>query len=89
MCIYTGSCVLHAMLMHFLLRLCMRCYLPQVESLKAARAEAKGNAYFEYTLDKQLAYVSDPSNIAFEELELPQLIQVRTSGVQDWPELAA
>lgn len=48
----------------------------QVETLKAARAEAKGHAYREYALDKQLAFVSDPSNIAFEELELPQLIQV-------------
>lgn len=48
-----------------------------VESLKAARAEAKGNAYKEYVLDKQLAFVVDPSNISFEELELPQLIQER------------
>jgi DNA repair exonuclease SbcCD ATPase subunit len=46
-----------------------------VESLKAARAEAKGHAYREYALDKQLAFVSDPSNIAFEELELPHLIE--------------
>lgn len=52
----------------------------QVESLKAARAEAKGNAYREYVLDKQLAFVADPSNIAFEELELPQLIQVCGGG---------
>lgn len=52
----------------------------QVESLKAARAEAKGNAYREYVLDKQLAFVADPSNIAFEELELPQLIQVCVLG---------
>jgi len=48
-----------------------------VESLKAARAEAKGNAYREYVVDKHLAFVSDPTNIAFEELELPQLIQER------------
>jgi hypothetical protein len=48
----------------------------QVESLKASRAAAKGNPYLEYALDKQLAFVSDPANIAFEELELPQLIQV-------------
>lgn len=60
------------------------CRLPvchtQVESLKAARAEAKGNPYREYVLDKQLAFVADPSNIAFEELELPQLIQVCGGG---------
>ena len=48
----------------------------QVESLKAQRAEAKGNAYREYVVDKHLAFVSDPTNMAFEELELPQVIQV-------------
>lgn len=54
--------------------------MSQVESLKAARAEAKGNPYREYVLNKQLAFVADPSNIAFEELELPQLIQVCGGG---------
>lgn len=48
-----------------------------VESLKASRAEAKGNAYREYVLDKHLAFLADPTNIAFEELELPQIIQER------------
>lgn len=56
--------------------LLLLCACAQVESLKAARAEAKGHAYREYALDKQLAFVSDPSNIAFEELELPHLVQV-------------
>jgi hypothetical protein len=55
----------------------------QVESLKAARAEAKGHAYREYALDKQLAFVSDASNIAFEELELPHLIQVEGQGCHE------
>jgi len=54
--------------------------VPQVESLKASRAEAKGNAYREYVLDKHLAFLADPTNIAFEELELPQIIQVRQQG---------
>lgn len=51
--------------------------VPQVESLKASRVDAKGNAYLEYVLDKHLAFLADPTNIAFEELELPQIIQVR------------
>lgn len=48
----------------------------QVASLKQARKEAAGHAYMEYVLDKQLKFVSDPSNTRFEELELPELIKV-------------
>lgn len=47
-----------------------------VASLKKQRAEVAGHAYMEYVLDKQLAFLSDPSNTRFEELELPELIKV-------------
>jgi hypothetical protein len=49
----------------------------QLASLKQQKKEAAGHAYLEYVLDKQLKFVSDPSNTRFEELELPELIKVR------------
>lgn len=49
----------------------------QLASLKQQKKEAAGHAYLEYVLDKQLKFVSDPSNTRFEELELPELIKER------------
>jgi len=48
----------------------------QVSALKAQRAEAAGNAYLEYVLDKHLAFLNNPENMRFEELELPEVIRV-------------
>ncbi|KAF8072650.1 hypothetical protein HT031_000310 [Scenedesmus sp. PABB004] len=48
-----------------------------VAALKAQRAGAAGHAYQEYVLDKQLAFLADPTNVAFEELELPEAIAER------------
>eukprot|EP00775_Hariotina_reticulata_P010525 gene10525-10685_t len=49
----------------------------QVAALKAQRAEAAGNAYLEYVLDKHLAFLNNPENMQFEELELPDVIRER------------
>lgn len=48
----------------------------KLAALKQQRSEAAGSAYLSYVLDKQIAFLSDPSNTAFEELELPELIKV-------------
>lgn len=47
-----------------------------VDTLKQQKAEAKGNPYLEYAIDKQLAFLSNPENISFEEIELPEVIKV-------------
>ncbi len=48
-----------------------------LEDLKAQRTAAAGHAYLEYVLSKQTAFLADPSNMRFEELELPELVKVR------------
>lgn len=48
-----------------------------IAALKAQKADAKGNPYLEYAIDKQLAFLSNPENISFEELELPDIIKER------------
>jgi hypothetical protein len=48
-----------------------------VTALKAQKAEAKGHPYLEYAIDKQLAFLSNPENINFEEVELPEIIKER------------
>eukprot|EP00879_Flechtneria_rotunda_P024559 GHRR01026039.1.p1 GENE.GHRR01026039.1~~GHRR01026039.1.p1 ORF type:complete len:229 (-),score=108.03 GHRR01026039.1:698-1384(-) len=49
----------------------------RVEDLKKQKAEAAGHAYLEYVLDKQLQFLQDPSNVSFEELELPEVVKER------------
>eukprot|EP00878_Enallax_costatus_P000627 GHUV01000730.1.p1 GENE.GHUV01000730.1~~GHUV01000730.1.p1 ORF type:complete len:638 (+),score=262.56 GHUV01000730.1:185-2098(+) len=48
-----------------------------INALKQQKAEAKGNPYLEYAIDKQLAFLSNPENITFEEVELPEVIKER------------
>lgn len=49
----------------------------KAKALAAEKAAAAGNAYLEYALDKQIAFVSDPSNTAFEDVLHPELVQER------------
>lgn len=52
-----------------------------VAALKSQKADARGHPYLEYAIDKQLAFLSNPENINFDELELPEIIKVGGSAV--------
>lgn len=60
------------------------CCSGAIAALKAQKADAKGNPYLEYAIDKQLAFLSNPENISFEELELPDIIKVGHVYVSVW-----
>jgi len=49
----------------------------RVANINTLKEQHKGNAYLEYALTREAAFHSDPTNIAFEEVLLPQLITER------------